>query len=157
MKSLRSEVVNPFIQASVETFETMCDLVPVRDGKLQMRVGVFGSYDLLGIIGLSGDVRGAVLLTMPIDTGQKLVSEFLGEPVTEVNSDLLDGLGELLNIIAGAAAAKLVGLQVRLALPTVFVGQGQRLSAKESSPWVVIPMQLPGMGPFNVEVSIEEA
>jgi CheY-specific phosphatase CheX len=67
----------------------------------------------------------------------------------------MDAIGEILNIIAGAAAAKLEG-NVDLALPTVMVGKGQQVYSKHSSPWVIIPMKFPNGGKFNIEVTMEE-
>jgi len=78
------------------------------------------------------------------------------EEIPEANNDLMDGFGEILNIIAGAAAAKLEGMQVNLALPTVVMGKNQQMHAKQGSPWVVIPMKFPEWGNFALEVSMEE-
>lgn len=154
---MKSEFVNPFIEATVETFETMCGVTPVRDGDLRLQKGVFEAYDLVCVVGLSGKVRGAVLLTLPVEVGMKVSGAFLGEEITELNEDLLDAIGELLNIVAGAAAAKLEGYDVRIALPTVLVGKDQMMGGKESSPWVVIPMRFPEYGKFTIEISMEEA
>ncbi len=154
---MKSEHVNPFIKAAVSTFETMCDVVPARDGDLQIRSGMMETYDLVGVIGLSGSVKGAVLLTMPIDVGLKCVAGFTGEEMGEVDADFMDAYGEILNIIAGSAAAKLEGLNVNIALPTVLIGQDQQVNSKEETPWVVIPMIFPEWGKFNIEVSMEES
>jgi len=153
---MKIEYVNPFIEATVSTYQMMCELEPVRDGKLELKSeGFIDNYDLIGVIGLSGTVRGAVLMTMEVETGCEVVSKFLGEEIKEVNADLMDAVGEILNIIAGAAAAKLEG-KVDLALPTVLVGQGQQVHSKHSSPWVIIPMKFPNGGKFNIEVTMEE-
>ena len=154
---MKSEHVNPFIKATISTFETMCDVVPERAGDLAIRSGMMSTYDLLGVIGLSGAVKGAVLLTMPIDVGLHCISSFVGEELKEVDAEFMDAYGEILNIIAGAAAANLEGYNVNLALPTVLIGQGQQVSSKEASPWVVIPMAFPQWGKFNIEVSMEES
>ncbi len=153
---MKSEYVNPFVEATVETFETMCGTVPKRNGKLEIKSGVFKTDDLVGIVGLSGNVCGAVLMAMSVETGLKSVSSFLGEEISEPDSDLMDGFGEILNIIAGAAAAKLSSFKIKLALPTVLLGQDQLLSGKQISPWIIIPMMFPEWGSFKIEVSMEE-
>jgi len=153
---MKSEYINPFVDATVETFGTMCNVEPSRDGKLEIKSGVFETYDLLGVVGLSGNVCGAVLMAMPVETGLKAVSAFLGEEINDANADLMDGFGEILNIIAGAAAAKLGKYKIRLALPTVLMGKDQLLSGKQISPWIIIPMVFPEWGKFNIEISIEE-
>ena len=153
---MKIEYVNPFIEATVSTYQMMCGLEPVRDGNLELKTeGFIDNYDLIGVIGLSGSVRGAVLMTMEVKTGCDIVGSFLGEEVDGVCADLMDGFGEIINIIAGAAAAKLDG-RVDLALPTVVVGKGQQIHAKHSTPWVIIPMKFPNGGKFNIEISMEE-
>ena len=94
-------------------------------------------------------------MTMETQTGCEIIGSFLGEEIPDVNADLMDGFGEVLNIIAGAAAAKLEG-QVDLALPTVVVGKGQQIHAKHSTPWIIIPMKFPNGGKFNIEITMEE-
>ena len=155
---MKSEMINPFIEATVTTFKSMCNVVPLREGKLELKeVGLISTYDLLGVIGLSGNVKGAVLMTMDVPVGQKVVSAFLGEEIKEPNAELLDGFGEILNIIAGAAAGKLEGMQIRLALPTVMIGKNPQIHANHGSPWVIIPMKFPDWGKFNIEVTMQEA
>ncbi len=153
---MKSVFINPFIDATVTTFDTMCGLKALRNGNLTLEQGVFDTFDLLSIVGLSGKVRGAVLLTMPEEVGLSAVSAFLGEELSEVNAELLDALGELVNIIAGAAAAKLEDYEIKLSLPTVLVGRNQAMSGNEQVPWVVIPMRFPEHGEFSIEVSMEE-
>ncbi len=153
---MKSEYVNPFVEATVETYDTMVGVRPQRDGKLCRKAGIFAAYDLVGVLGLSGKVCGAVIMTTSVETGMKVVSSFLGEEVEATSPDLLDGFGELLNIVAGSAAAKLNGLNIKLALPTVIMGKEQRLTGKENSPWIVIPMAFPEWGKFNIEISMEE-
>lgn len=154
---MKIEHVNPFIEATVDTFKAMCRTVPVRDGKLELRdTGFIGTYELLAILGLSGGVKGAVILTMDLDVGKKAVGAFLMEEIKEPNADLMDGFGELINIIAGAAAAKLKGMKVMLALPTVVMGNNQQMHAKHGNPWIIIPMKFPEWGKFNIEISMEE-
>jgi chemotaxis protein CheX len=154
---MKIEHVNPFIEATVSTFSSMCGVVPVRDGKLELKeVGFIGTYDLLGVLGLTGGVKGAVLMTMDVEVGRKAVGAFLMEEIAESSPDLMDGYGEILNIIAGAAAAKLEGKKVDLALPTVIVGKNQQMHAKSGTPWIIIPMKFPEWGKFNIEISMEE-
>jgi chemotaxis protein CheX len=154
---MKIEHVNPFVEATVQTFKSMCRVEPVRDGKLELKdSGFISAYDLLGVIGLSGSVKGAILMTMSLETGMKSVGAFLMDEIKEPNADLMDGFGEILNIIAGAAAAKLEGHKINLAIPTVLIGSNQQLHAKQAAPWIIIPMKFPEWGKFNIEVSMEE-
>jgi len=152
---MKIEYINPFIQATEDTFRTMCGVEVERDGQLTARKnGLSSAYNMIGVIGLSGAVKGAVLMTMDTVTSRKAIMKFLGDE-TVSDMDLSDGFGELLNIISGAAAAKLG--TVHLAIPTVMTGDNQKIHSLPSSPWIIIPMKFPEWGKFNIEVAMEEA
>jgi len=150
--------INAFVEGAVRTFEQMCKVSTERDGELKVRRGMFDTYDLVGLIGLSGSVRGAVMLSMPILTGKRLVSKFLGETIRETGPELMDAYGELLNIIAGAASAELAKMEsgsVQISLPAVFIGKDLKTSGQSNRPWIVIPMRMEGWGKYNIEISRE--
>ncbi|OVE81219.1 hypothetical protein BVY04_03855 [bacterium M21] len=151
---ITSEYINPFIDATVSTVEMMCGLKPRRKGDLQLKKWIANDHHIIGVLGVSGGVRGSVLLTLNPDVGTKLVTNFLGEP-PEDNSELADGIAELLNILVGAAMADLKNVQ--LSLPTVIMGNGEEIYTRHSSPWIVIPMTIPDIGDFSIEISTLEA
>jgi CheY-specific phosphatase CheX len=149
--------VNPFIAATITTSQTMCGVKPQRAGELQLKKnGFMDVEEIVGMIGLGGGIRGAVLLSMTVETAKKFVGGFLMGEIPDDENELTDGFGEIVNIIAGAAAADLAQYNIKLALPTVMMGQNKRIFAKESAPWVVIPMKFPEWGNFTLEVSITE-
>ena len=114
------------------------------------------TYDAIATMGLSGTVKGAVMITMPVDVACMITSEFIGEQVVELCSDLTDGLGEILNIVAGAAAAKLPDLKIKISLPTVLIGEHPMLAGNQEIPWISIPMCFSDGSKFNIKVSMEE-
>lgn len=155
---MKIEHVNPFVNATVDTLKTMCNVDAKRNGDLKLtKDGLVEANDIIGVIGLTGGLKGAVLMTMAVEVGQKMIGAFLMEEVNEINADLLDGFGEIINIIAGQAAGQLEGYNVKLAIPTVMVGKNQQIHAKQSNPWVIIPMKISDWGEFKIEVNMEEA
>lgn len=154
---MKIEHINPFINATIHTFKTMCQVTPVREGKLELNDDrLLKVEDMIGVIGLSGRLRGAILMSMETPIALKVISAFLMEEITEPTPDLMDGFGEILNIIAGAAAADLKGYDVKLAIPTVVTGKDQQVLSKTLSPWVIIPMKFPEWGPFKIQVNMIE-
>jgi len=152
---MNSDHVNPFIEAAVSTFETMCNITPRRNGKPFLRVSATSEHELIGVLPLRGSVSGMVVMGMPQRLAESVVSAFLGEDCVGNHEDLLDGFGEILNIIAGSAAAKLDQLNVLLGLPSVLLRQ-QLSEATDQRRWVVIPMHFPELQSFAIEVSMEE-
>jgi len=77
---MKVEHINPFLKSTIDTFATMLKrkIIP---GKVFLRVQQQNS-DISGVIGLSGDIRGAVVMAYPKQTALNVVSAFLGEEMT---------------------------------------------------------------------------
>lgn len=153
---MNAEHINAFIEATKETFKSMCNVTFYRNGSIKKISGeIVDADELMAICGLTGDIKGAVMLTAPLETGRQIVSSFLMEEIKEVNCDLMDGWGEIVNILAGSAAAKITDFKMNLALPSVVVGRNAKFYAKAGTPFVMVPMIIEKMGTFNLGVSME--
>ena len=144
--------INPFISAIRNVFSTMVR-TEVTIGKPQVRPGDLCSADVSGVIGLSGDATGAVVLSFPKVVACKIASMFAGAELSLEHPDFTDAIGELANMVAGNAKKDFSGLNVSISLPSVIVGAGHQVSQLRNSVQLVIPCQTP-MGPFNVEVAM---
>lgn len=113
------------------------------------------SHDVSGIIGLSGDVVGAIVLSFPMATAEQVVSTFIGMEIDQNHEDFADAIGELVNMIAGNAKAKFEGKQVAISCPSVIVGPGHQVFQRKDTAIIGIPCQC-DCGRFSVNVSIEE-
>ncbi len=153
---MKSEHINPCIEATVDTYKTMLGTIPVRDGKLEVKTGMFPVADVMGVIGLPGKVRGAMMIGMREEVACKTVGMFLEKEIPAIDEDVLDGIGEIINIIAGAAAAKLADYKIGLGLPTVVSGKSHKMFADVNSPWIIIPMKTDKAGEFQVAITMEE-
>jgi len=153
---MKAAHLNAFIEATAETLDQMCGIKFHRRGEIiKVNGEIVDTDELMGILGLSGGVRGAVLISTPLETGMKIVSKFMMEEITTINCDLMDAVGELVNILAGAADAKIEELRIDLALPSVLVGSRTKFFAKAGNPFLIVPMRIPDMGNFNLGVSLE--
>jgi len=144
--------INPFISAVRNVFNTMVQ-TDVSVGKPSLKTGDMESADVSGVIGLSGDVTGAVVLSFPKLVACKLASAFAGMELDTGHEDFADAIGELANMVAGNAKKDFAGLSVSISLPSVVVGAGHQISQSKTSPQLVIPCQTP-LGPFDVEVAM---
>ena len=145
--------INPFIASICNTFETMCGS-KVTVGKPLLLTEPYEQTDVSAIIGFSGDAAGSVALCFGVDTASKLATSFAGTEITPEHDDFGDALGELANMVAGGAKAKLEGLDINISLPSVIIGTGQRILASKSSPRLHIPCST-AAGNFRVEVGME--
>ncbi len=145
--------INPFIASICNVFETMCG-AKVNIGKPVLQTEPYEQTDVSAIIGFSGDAAGSVALCFSLDSASKIATIFAGADITPDHEDFGDALGELANMVAGGAKAKLEGLDVNISLPSVIIGQGQRILASKSSPRLRIPCSTDA-GNFRVEVGME--
>jgi chemotaxis protein CheX len=145
--------INPFITSTLETFKTMTG-AQVRAGKPRAKSEPSPSYDVSGIIGLSGTAQGSVALSFPKAMALKVVSKLLGTPVKIVGPELIDGVGELANIIAGNAKQHLNGLDLSISLPNVVVGNDHIIGNKSGIPTIVVPFGS-DLGDFAMEISLK--
>lgn len=123
-------------------------------GKVYLRVQQHNA-DISGVIGLSGDIRGAVVMAYPRQTALNVVSAFLGEEMTDINETVADAIGELTNIITGYAKKDLSDLQMSISLPSVIRGANHLVDMPKDTPVVCIPFS-GECGEFLIEVSMVE-
>jgi chemotaxis protein CheX len=151
---VRAEYINPFLKASINLFKEYLGLQAVA-GKPHL-LGDPQDLDLVSaIIGLAGDTRGAVVLSFSRETAIKIVSKMAGQEYKMLSNEVLDGVGELVNIIAGNAKQDLLDFRIEISLPGVITGNSYKFRWPEGIPVVAIPFTTE-LGPFSVNVSLKD-
>ncbi len=145
----------PFVKSVQNVFETMLQL-PLQLGQPALKNQTEPSHDVSGIIGMSGDVEGTVVLSFPTTTAERVVSLFTGTDLASSHEDFADAVGELVNMVSGGAKAQFEGKQVSISCPSVVVGQAHQVFGRKDVVAITIPCQS-DVGDFNVEVSIKQA
>jgi chemotaxis protein CheX len=140
-------IIIPFIKTTKNLFETMFQM-PVNIGDPRVKESTGPSFDVSAIIGMSGDMEGAVVLSFP-----RVVSLFTGSEVGDSAEDLCDAVGELVNMIAGGAKAQFQGRAVSISCPSVVIGKDHVVSGRKDVVCLVIPCSC-DCGEFNVEVAV---
>jgi chemotaxis protein CheX len=150
---MQVELVNPFLAATVEVFRTMlaCEL---SRGQPSIKRSHSPQYEVSGLIGLSGQRQGMVVVSLGRQTAIKATEILLGERPASVNSQVVDAVGEITNMIAGAAKAQLVQFQLSVGLPSVICGKNHLIGFPSNSTPIVLPFDSP-LGPVCVEVGLQ--
>ena len=148
--------INPFLEATIDVLKTMA-FVESRPGKPYLKKDNLAKGDVSGIIGFTGAATGSMALSFSEKCILTIVSNMLGEESTEINSDIKDAVGELTNMVSGAARKNLetLGLRISAAIPTVIAGKGHSVSHVMGGPSIIIPFETE-QGPFFVDVCIGE-
>jgi chemotaxis protein CheX len=145
--------VNPFITSTIATFKTMLH-VEVKPGKPRLKKEGEPIHDVSGIIGLSGSAQGAISISFPKTIALKAVSAMLGSEIKIIGPELTDGIGELVNIIAGNAKQYLTQFKLNISLPNVIVGRNHSITPPSDTPSIVVPFT-GAIGEFAMEVSLK--
>ena len=109
--------------------------------------------DITGTIGLTGSLSGTMALTFNRATAEGVIAEMVGMPMDFDAEDTADAIGEIANIVAGMAKAKLnADGSLSITCPTVTRGACfTRLSPDASA--IAIDLDSP-VGSFRLELSL---
>lgn len=146
--------INAFLEATKAVFETMVRL-PVTFEKPQLGMGK-ANYDVSGVIGLSGDVVGSVIVGFSKESATPIASALAGCPLEVGTSDFADAIGELSNMIAGGAKAKFEGQAVSIGCPSVVVAPAHQISSPSGSARICIFCNT-SVGRFVIDVTIQSS
>ena len=150
-----STYITPFVNSVTNVFETMLQL-PVTIEKPELKKAGTPSFDVSGIIGMSGDIEGTVVLSFPIETAERAVSLFTGMEIEHKHEDFADAIGELVNMVSGGAKAQYTGKNVSITCPSVVIGPDHSVMSQRDVVTILIPCKS-DIGVFNVEVSIKQS
>ncbi|MBT8339911.1 MAG: chemotaxis protein CheX [Desulfatitalea sp.] len=144
--------VKPFLNAVQNVFETMIN-VPYSLGKPKIKKDMSSTHEVSGIIGISGEVTGCVVVSFPESIAVQLASELLGETFTEVDSDCTDAIGEIANMVAGDAKKDFPEGDTTISVPSVVIGL-HKIAFPKGVPIISIPCQT-DKGSFCIDVAIK--
>ena len=146
--------INPFIESVYELFNTMLSSTAER-GQVGVGDGKSKPREITALIGMSGRIRGMVALAFPVPTALKIAGKLMGTETRVVDETVTDSVAECVNIVSGAAKAKLNHDEtpIDLSLPTVVRGQSYNVEYPSNTLWLDVPFQS-DLGPFHLRVTL---
>ena len=117
-------IVKAFVDAAVQTLTTMA-MLELEPGEVTQVKAFENTLDYTATMGLCGEKEGILVLSLESSLARQIVAAMLGEDESEIDSDLLDGVGELTNMIAGSAKTELgrSSYHFNLSIPAVIEGE----------------------------------
>ena len=151
---MKAKYINPFLDATIGLFRDYLKL-DVTSGKPYLKKDPQSLDDVSAIIGLAGEAIGAVVLSFSNDTAIAVISKLANKKYTALGSEVLDGVGELINIIAGNAKKGLEEYKILISLPGVITGTNYKIHWPDNVPIITIPFES-NLGKFTVNVSLKD-
>jgi chemotaxis protein CheX len=152
---MRAEYINPFVKSLITTFSTMLDCTATR-GQPLLKRDAHPPFEISGVIGLSGKAAGTVVVSLSKAVALRATSAMLMVESTEVDADVIDAVGEIANMVAGAAKAELAEYELSMSLPSVITGRGHEVRFPSNVTPICVPFET-AWGPVHLEVGLAEA
>jgi chemotaxis protein CheX len=115
------DCMNPVISATRNVFEMMLGCSPKRKGLMLKEEGA-PRHEISAVIGITGRASGTLVLSFSKGVAIEVLRRMVGSEATELNTEVCDAVGELTNMIAGAAKAQLAHLELSISIPNIVTG-----------------------------------
>jgi chemotaxis protein CheX len=117
------QYVKPFVNATLNTFKAFVGFELIAGNPHFSGRSLGFDQDISAVIGLSGDIRGAVVVAMRKSFAIRVTDTLVGTAHTDLDDDVVDAIGEIVNIIAGNIKNEVPGGEkIVISLPTVIKG-----------------------------------
>lgn len=154
VEAMREAYVQCFAAAVENVFSTMVQTqVTVRPPVPKPDQGT--RHDVSGIIGLSGDLCGMIVLSFPKDVAEQIASSLTSMPMDINHEDFADAIGELVNMVSGNAKAGFDGKNCSISCPSVVVGKGHTVFRQRGLQSIELPCECQH-GAFHLELALRE-
>jgi chemotaxis protein CheX len=147
----------PFIEICQSVFKNLGGLTISAGRPYIADKKVVEDWEVSAIIGLSGEARGAVVISMKEDLALRLASHLSQTELTELDEDVKAVIGEIVNIIAGNAKERLEHeFALTISLPTIICGELHSVSWGGTRPRIIcIPFTVFETERFFLSVTFE--
>ena len=149
--------VEQFVNVTVNTFKEFVgtDVTPKQPFFVDPEKE--SEWDISAVIGLSGIIKGAVIISMKANLAVKLADLLTGTKHDGIDADAVDAIGEINNIIAGNIKPKIPdGEKIVISIPTVIKGKEHSIAWPSRQTRILcIPHKLDN-DIFHLMVAIEQ-
>jgi chemotaxis protein CheX len=152
------QYIQPFIKVSERVFEDFCKT------KIEAKKVFFTEkeehkfdWDISGIIGLSGEVHGAVAISMKDVTAFKIAEILMNMKFSSFEKEVTASVGEIVNIISRKVKKDFEEeLKIKISLPTIITGNAHRIDwPSEKARIICIPFSVFSNQEFYLSVAID--
>ncbi len=143
--NIKLNLFEEIVEGTKEVFSTML-MVELEEGVPVYENNAVFSSNLTSMIGLGGGIRGMLAVHCPEIVAKNITSGFLGMNVEELDEDVMDAIGEIANMVAGALKTSFhkCEIDIQLAIPTVVIGSSFKTSGFSGAYCISVPFSMNG-------------
>lgn len=160
MADIEFDFIVPFVKATDKIFESMVG-IQVSHRQVYVKKGCRMLGEITAIIGLSGSAMGMCSISLTVEFAARAVGKMIYEDLPADAQDMMvrDGVGELINMIAGQAKALLSRTKYKfdITLPTIVSGVDHEVYYRRGTQCIVILFETEDGIPFTIEICHPEA
>lgn len=155
MADMNVEYINVFLVAATQVMKEMCQL-QLAIGKPYVKPTEFDKDSIVVSIGITGEVRGQVLLAFNTTVACDIASKMCFMPITQLDELSISALSELGNMILGNAATVMStkGIGIDITPPSIIQGDFKLASAYAKN--VCIPLTYDDGKVIELDISLRK-
>ena len=124
------QYIQPFIKVSEAVFLDFCNTkINAKKVFFEEKEDYTLNWDISGLIGLSGEVTGAVAISMKEVTAFKIAETLMNKKYNSFEKEVTASVSEIINIIAGNVKKDFEEeLRIKISLPSIILGSAHNIS-----------------------------
>lgn len=154
------QYIQPFIKGCEDVFRDLCN-TEVKAGRafFVTKDEFEKSWDVSGIIGLSGEANGAVAISLKEITTFVLTKTLTGKEHSSIDSFVTDAVGEIINIITGNVKNIFEEkYRIKITMPSIVKGKAHSIVwPSESARIICIPFSIFEDQEFYLSVAVKQS
>jgi chemotaxis protein CheX len=120
--------IQSFIDVTKNVFRGLINAEIEADRPYFSNQASYTNWDISGVIGITGQARGAVVISLKKGLALKLAEILTGKKHDDVDVEVVDSIGEIINIISGNLKLDFEKeYRLIISLPTVVYGNGHTI------------------------------
>lgn len=155
MAEINVEIINPFLMAATSIMRDMCQL-ETKVGKPYVKTTEFDSDSVIIMIGITGEMRGQVIIAFSLDVACDIASKMIMMPICEMNELSMSAISELGNMILGNAATILStkGIGIDITPPSLCRGTMSITTSYAKN--ICIPLYYDGEKCIELDIALKQ-
>jgi chemotaxis protein CheX len=149
--------IQPFIDVTQNVFKEFLGAELSAGRPYFKKTEMLNEWDVSAVIGLTGEARGAVVISMKNELACRLTGILTGTEHTTIDNEVVDAIGEIVNIISGNSKKGLEEtFRLVISLPTIIQGPNHQIKwPNDQARIICIPFTIFDTEVFTLSVAIE--